>query len=228
MAKPIGIICATQSEVAPFLERIENISVEKKALFEFSRGTLNGVEAVVVCCGICKTNSAMVAQIMIDLFDVRAVINAGTAGGMDPCVDLFDIVVATQFEHHDVDAEMMLVDSFPFYPSGVFEADAELVKAAERVEAVYEGAVRYGKTVSGEQFITDEQRDDIVARCASLSVDMEGSSMAQVCFANGMPFIGVRGITDNAAHDGFGSYEVNRDRASQEVCDFVSLLVKEI
>ena len=228
MTKPVGIICATQSEVAPFLERLQDAQAEKKALFQFTRGTLDGVPVVVTCCGICKTNAAMVAQIMIDFFDVRAIVNAGTGGGMDPAVELFDVVVVTEFEHHDVDAFMMLVDSYPFYPSGVFQADEGLVQAAKRAAESFQGAVRYGKAVSGEQFISDEQRDAIVARCASLSVDMEGSSMAQVCYANGMPFIGVRAITDTAAHDGFGNYEANRDRASADASQFTSLLVAQL
>lgn len=225
MARPVGVICATESEIAPFVERMEDVSVTDKALFSFHSGRLGGVEVVVVCCGICKTNSAMVTQMLIDCFDVRAIVNAGTGGGIDPQVGLFDIVVTAQAEHHDVDAQTMLVESFPFFPSGIFQADEALVAAAQRAAQGCEATVRFGKAVSGEQFITDEQRDAIVAARGPLTVDMEGASIAQVCFANAIPFIGVRCVTDTAAHDGYGSYELNRDRASAAACAFTEQLL---
>ncbi|MFR4802469.1 MAG: hypothetical protein ACLT98_03520 [Eggerthellaceae bacterium] len=93
------------------------------------RGTFGGCDVVATCCGICKTNAAMAVQSMIDSYDVSCVINA-RRGGMDPALDVFDIAVGTSFAHHDVDAQMMLVDSYPFYPSGVFADEKLLVQRA--------------------------------------------------------------------------------------------------
>lgn len=226
MAAAIGVICATQSEVKPFLDVLDEKTVSKKALLEIHEGELAGVPVVVTCCGICKANAAMAAQILIDVYGVKAVVNAGTAGGMDPKIDLFDIAVGSSFAHHDVDSQMMLVDSYPFYPSGVFGAAPALLEAARVVSEDFERPVHFGAMVSGEQFVDDAQRDDIVDRHDPLSVDMESAAMAQVCFANEVPFVSVRGITDTAAHDGFGNYEVNRDQASKDACAFTVRLLE--
>ena len=225
MSAPIGIVCATQSEIAPFLKAMDVVLTDKKAMVEMHRGTFGGCDVVATCCGICKTNAAMAVQSMIDSYGVSCVINAGTAGGMDPALDVFDIAVGTSFAHHDVDAQMMLVDSYPFYPSGVFSADEKLLVAARSVAESFERPVDFGAMASGEQFVDDANRDGIVARHNPISVDMESSSMAQVCFANGVAFISVRGVTDTAAHDGFGTYELNRDQASQDACAFVERLI---
>lgn len=227
---PVGIMCATRSEAAPFLAAMEDASLGKLALFEFHKGTFGGKPAVVVCSGVCKGNASMVAQILISHFGVQAVVNAGTAGALDPAVGLFDVVVGTRFEHHDmVFPDEFLMNSYPFYPDSGFNANEALVAAARAAASQWEGAVHFGKMATGEQFVTDERRADVVAACAPLSVDMESAAMAQVCFANDdTPFISVRSMTDTASHDAEASYEENRERASQVACDFTRALLAEL
>lgn len=222
----LGIVCATKTEVTPFLEKLDLKASAKRALVEVYEGEFAGVSVVLACCGVGKTNAAMVSQMLIDRYGVDAVVNAGTAGGMDRSVGLFDIVVSATCCHHDVDAQMVLMDSYPYYPSGVFEADSQLLQAAQDVAANFDSPVRFGAMVSGEQFIDDECRDDVIARHDPLAVDMESAAMAQVCFANGIAFLSVRGITDTAEHDGFGNYEINSAKASVLACDFTELLLK--
>lgn len=223
----IGIVTATKSEITPFLEHMADAAARKCALIDVYEGTFAGVPVVLTCCGVGKTNAAMASQMLIDRFGVDTLINAGTAGGMDPVLELFDVVVGTTFTHHDVDVQMVLMDSYPYYPTGTFAADEALLAAARAVEG-FARPVHFGAMVSGEQFIDDAQRDDIVARCHSLAVDMESAAMAQVCFANDVAFITVRGITDTAEHDGFGNYEINSARASEDACAFTEQLLQRL
>lgn len=224
----IAIVCATKTEVTPFLGKLDMKTCEKRALVEVYEGRFADTPVVLVCCGVGKTNAAMVTQMLIDRYEADVIVNAGTAGGMDRSVGLFDVVVSSTCCHHDVDAQMVLMDSYPYYPRGVFEADAGLVQAAQRVAEGFEAPVRFGAMVSGEQFIDDQCRDDVIARHDPLAVDMESAAMAQVCFANDAAFLSVRGITDTAEHDGFGNYEVNSAKASVLACDFTELLLKEL
>ncbi|MDO4443491.1 MAG: 5'-methylthioadenosine/S-adenosylhomocysteine nucleosidase [Slackia sp.] len=222
----IGIVCATKTEVTPFLEKLEGATGVKRAAIDVYEGEFAGEPVVLTCCGVGKTNAAMACQMLIDRYEVEGIVNAGTAGGMAPEAGLFDIVVGTTFAHHDVDAQMVLIESYPYYPSGVFSADGELMEAARAAAQRSEGIVRFGSMVSGEQFIDDAQRGDVIARHDPLAVDMESAAMAQACFANGVAFVSVRGITDTAEHDGFGNYEINSAKASVLACDFTESLVK--
>ena len=52
MPAPIGIVCATQSEIAPFLKAMDVVSTDKKAMVEMHRGTFGGCDVVATCCGI--------------------------------------------------------------------------------------------------------------------------------------------------------------------------------
>lgn len=224
----IAIVCATKTEVTPFLEKLDMKACEKRALVEVYEGRIADTPVVLACCGVGKTNAAMVAQMLIDRYGADVIVNAGTAGGMDRSVGLFDMVVSSTCSHHDVDAQMVLMDSYPYYPSGVFKADEGLLLAAHRVAEGFDAPVHFGAMVSGEQFIDDECRDDVIARHDPLAVDMESAAMAQVCFANGAAFLSVRGITDTAEHDGFGNYEVNSAKASVLACDFTESLLKAL
>lgn len=224
----VGIICATRTEVAPFLEKIVSKASSKQALIEVYEGEFAGVSVVAACCGVGKANAAMVAQMLIDRYGVDAIVNAGTAGGMDRSVGLLDIVVGSTFCHHDVDAKMVLMDSYPYYPSGVFEADPGLLSAAQAVAGRFGAPVHFGAMASGEQFVDDACRDDVIARHDPLAVDMESAAMAQVCFANETAFLSVRGITDTAEHDGFGNYEANSAQASVRACEFTELLLQAL
>ena len=91
-----GIICAGDQELAPFIPRIKECSSAHKAMLKFYSGKLEGLEIVTLFSGVCKTNAAVAAQILIDTYGCRRVINAGTAGGIDEKLKLFDTVISTE------------------------------------------------------------------------------------------------------------------------------------
>ncbi len=224
--KKIGILCAGDDELAPFLPEIEDCETVRKAMLTFYCGKLAGMEAVALYSGVCKVNAAVAAQILIDAFQVDAILNAGTAGALDPSLRVFDTAVSTESAYHDV-AEDILMDFHPWLPGIWMQADGTLLEAARRAAAGRED-VRFGRMVSGEQFITDEQREKIAAVFHPLTVDMETAAVAHVCYVNGVPFLAVRSITDNADHDGAANFEANCKRASAIAKDLVLKILAQL
>ena len=82
----IGIICADECELAPFIPVIQKRNITRHAMLDFHEGTISNADVVAVYSGVCKVNAAVAAQLMIDRFNAEMIINAGTAGGMDPAV----------------------------------------------------------------------------------------------------------------------------------------------
>ena len=76
----VGIICAGDREVAPFLPVIHDCKMTEKAMLKFYEGKISDVEVVVLFSGVCKVNAAIATQILIDTYHVNRIINAGTAG----------------------------------------------------------------------------------------------------------------------------------------------------
>ena len=100
----LGIIGAMDEEVAKIKEHMTDVVVHSKASMDFYKGFLNGKEAVVVRSGIGKVNAGICTQILVDDYDVDAVINTGIAGSLNKDIDIGDIVLSTDTLEHDMDA----------------------------------------------------------------------------------------------------------------------------
>ncbi|WP_176892211.1 5'-methylthioadenosine/adenosylhomocysteine nucleosidase [Fusobacterium varium] len=229
MALKVGIICAGDSELEPFLNHIQNCTATKKAMLKFYEGKINNISVVALYSGVCKVNAAVAAQILIDSFSVNTIISAGTAGGIEKTVKVFDTIISTQLAYHDV-ADDILVEFHPWLPSIYFNAGEKLLAAAKKMvqnQAVNHPVI-FGKMVTGESFIDKNMREIINKKYAPLSVDMESASIAHVCYVNNIPFISIRTITDTASHSGVENFEQNCSKASVISKDIVLAFLKEL
>lgn len=222
----VGIVCAGDEELKPFLPHIEDVTITEKAMLKFYEGRINGMPVAALYSGVCKVNAAIATQILIDSYGVDSVINAGTAGGMNESIHLFDTVISTQVAYHDVD-EGILTEFHPWMPTVYFNADANLLDIAKEICQRNE-KVRLGRMVTGEKFIEDALRDGINQKYSPLSVDMETASIAHVCYANQIPFISIRSVTDTATHSGVENFEKNCAQASVIAKDIVLDFLTEL
>lgn len=229
MSLKVGIICAGDTEVEPFIPCIEECKISEKAMLRFYEGKIEGVEVVVLYSGVCKVNAAIATQILIDTYKASVIINAGTAGGMNKQLQLFDTVISTEIAYHDVD-EGILTEFHPWMESIYFKADKELLELTKRVTSgeKFEQKIYWGRMITGETFIEEEKRDEINTRFDPLCVDMETASIAHVCYVNGIPFIAIRSITDTEEHCGVDVFEENCEKASILSMEVVSKMLIEM
>ena len=225
----IGIICAGDEELSPFLPMIKDCKTVEKAMLKFYAGRIDSIEVIALFSGVCKVNAAIGTQLLVDLFSADMIINSGTAGGMDPGLDIFDTVISTEVCYHDV-APDILTEFHPWMESVFFTADPKLIRlsktAVKKIRPA--GKVIWGRMVTGESFITDEGRQKINQEFAPLTVDMETASIAHVCYVNRIPFISIRCITDTAKHSGINNFDENCAKASAIAKDITVALLTEI
>lgn len=222
----IGIICPSDSELNPFLKHIECCTVSEKSMLKIYEGRIGSADIAALYSGVCRTNAAVAAQILIDSYGVDTVIVAGVAGGIDSKIKLFDTVVATETAYHDV-GEEILTEFHPWMKSVWFESDEKLVLCAKKALSDNR-RVFYGRIVTGESFIEDEGREEIIRDFSPLAVDMESAAVAHVCYVNSVPFIAVRCVTDTAEHSGHDNFEINCERASNIAKDITLQIIAEI
>ena len=225
----IGIVCAGDGEVQPFLQMLKEEKRTEKAMLLFHEGWLEETEVAVLFSGVCRVNTAVATQLLIDAFACDAVINAGTCGGIDAKLQLFDTVVSTEAAYSDV-GDDILTEFHPWLDSIYFPADPGLVAAARKAAQKngWEDRVYFGRMITGEQFVKEEKRAYIASKYAPLSADMETAGAAHVCYVNRIPFLSVRSVTDTAEHDGVDAFEENCEKASFAAADFVRLLLREL
>lgn len=63
----------------------------------FVTGRLEGREVVLYLSGVSMVNAAMTTQMALDRFAVEGIVFSGIAGGVDPALDLGDVVVAERW-----------------------------------------------------------------------------------------------------------------------------------
>lgn len=212
MAIKVGIIGAMDSEVCDLKAQLVDAQTKTVAGNEYVEGTLAGVPAVVVKCGIGKVNAAVCAQALCDLFGVTHVINTGVAGSLDARIDICDIVVATDAVEHDLDVTPLGYQpgEHPDFKLVGFEADVHLREAivAAAAQAAPDIHVFEGRVCSGDQFIgSGAAKKRIVSTFGGSCCEMEGASIAHVCWLNKVPFAVVRAISDKADDSGSMSYQ---------------------
>lgn len=213
--KTIGIIGAMDEEVSRLKEKMHVKKVEKKAGMEFFDGELAGKEVVIVRSGIGKVNAGICTQILVDDFQVEAVINTGVAGSLKNEINIGDIVLSSDSLQHDMDATGFGYKPgiIPRMEQSVFVADSQLIELAKQVNEQVNPEIQtfVGRVVSGDQFISDKQKKDyLVEQFAGYCTEMEGAAIAQTCYVNEIPYLVIRAISDkadNSATMDYGEFE---------------------
>lgn len=222
-----GIIGAVRDEVSLLFEALRDSGSPVRSSFrgnlEVHEGILAGCSVAIVCCGVGKVNAALCAQILISSFGVEAIINTGSAGGIDESLAVLDMVVCTDAVQHDFD-----VTAFGYPPGQIPGTDSPFWKADEKLREVAliafdrasgktaaagtamaaGGKMIAGRIASGDAFVTDASlRARIISNFSPACVEMEGAAIAQVAAVNGIPFAILRSISDLAGHEASMSYE---------------------
>lgn len=228
----IAIIGAMDEEVTLLREKIQNKAKEIIAGFEFSVGTVEGTEVVLLRSGIGKVNAAMSTAILLERFKPDYVINTGSAGGLNPDLNVGDVVISTDVRHHDVDVTAFGYEygQVPQLPAA-FEADAMLVRVAESCAKEIEGIqVVKGLITTGDSFISKpEQAEFIKTKFTSLqAVEMEAAAIAQVAYQFGTPFVIIRSLSDIAGKESDVSFDQFLETAAVHSATLVLKITKEL
>jgi adenosylhomocysteine nucleosidase len=222
---------AMPEEIALLDQQMLNKSAVEIARRTFHTGNLFGVDCVAVIARVGKVAAAITATLLIERWQVDAIIFVGCAGAIDSKLNVGDIVVAEQLIQHDLDGSPLWPKyTAPLLEMAAFATDPTLrrhaVQAASRfLETDFlaiDAAVRHqfgisqpqlftGLIASGDQFIHSPNKREQLQKDLPglLCVEMEGGAIAQVCYEHGVPFTVIRTISDNAngsAHIDFNAF----------------------
>jgi len=207
----IGIIAAMAEELEILLKDLTLESKKEKANMTFHKGKLYEKDVVAVVCGIGKVNSAICTQILVSEYNVDKIINVGVAGGIGKEIYPGDIVIAENLVQHDMDTTAFgdKMGQIPRLDTFDFKCDKEMVSLAKRAcEEITELNSFTGRIASGDQFVANlEKIQWLDKEFGAISCEMEGASIAQVCYLNSIPFVVIRSISDNANNGAHMDYQ---------------------
>ncbi len=225
----IGIICAMDVELTYIQERMRVEHVDTVSRRIFASGTIKGVECVLAMAGVGKVNAGITAEIMASKYDVDAVIFSGVAGGINPKLDIGDIIISEKVFHHDYG----VIEPAGFTPWDTvgYAADTFLIRLArdkagkvtfqdvpEKIckETGHYPKVTTGRVVTGDQFIACEEKRQWLEKIFRADcVEMEGAAVAQVCAINRIPFLIIRCLSDLANENADVDFDAFVDYAAR-------------
>ena len=226
----IGIIGAMADEVAGLKELMQDIEITRKASMEFYAGTLEGKNVVVVQSGIGKVNAARATQILIDNMEVEYIFNIGVAGSVSNNVKIGDIVLGEKLVQHDFDLTAFEHEKGYIPNLGIYiPSDLYLLKLAE--ETKINTNLHKGIIASGDIFCTENKMSEKIAhKFNALCVEMEGASIAQVCYLSHIPFLVIRSISDSPNEDTNNkiSYDKFLENSSKIVASFLLEILNKL
>ncbi|MFS1664449.1 5'-methylthioadenosine/adenosylhomocysteine nucleosidase [Streptococcus sp. zg-JUN1979] len=216
----IGIIAAMEEELRLLVEQLEDTKTSIHLGQTYYSGRLEKHELVLVQSGVGKVMSAMSVAVLVDRFQVEAIINTGSAGAVADGIAIGDVVVADRLVYHDVDLSAFgyaygQMSMQPLY----FEADKSFVETFQKALAKSHQRSHIGLIATGDSFIAGEDKITVIKEAFPevLAVEMEGAAIAQAAHVAKRPFIVVRAMSDTAAHDAnitFDTFIVEAGRAS--------------
>ena len=226
--KEYGIIAAMQEEMQEIKNIMQEVKEEKIYELTFIKGKINDKNIVLVEAGVGKVNAARVTQILIDKFDVQAIINVGSAGSANDELDIGDIVIGQKIVQHDFD-----ITAFG-HPKGYIsnvgqyvESDAQLIKKMEQTINKIDSnefKIKIGTIASGDIFCTELQmKNKIGSKSNAAAIEMEGASIAQVCKLDNIPFIVIRSISDKPN----GNNEITFDKFLEKASKRCAIIIGE-
>ena len=218
---------------------------------EILTGTMEGKPVILIQSGVSMVNAAMTTQLLLDRFAVKRIVFSGIAGGINPRLDIGDVVVPARWNQY---MEVSLAretprgwepperrpeDALPNYgmmfprdvrvgsatekavPRRWFAADPALLDLARRIATQTRLArclpstdarapclarapkiVVGGDGISGSAFADNANYREYLFKTFNASVlDMESGAVAQVAFANSVPFVAFRSLSDLAGGD---------------------------
>lgn len=208
----IAILSALAEEQSGLREQLTSPQRTERGGREFWCGDLCGHPVVLALSRIGKVAAATTATTLIEHLGAQRIVFTGVAGGLAPGVAVGDVVVASAYLQHDMDASPLFPrHEVPLYGQSHFTTDPlltdQLLRAA-RTLPLAQARVHQGLIVSGDRFVATsaESRALQTQLPEALAVEMEGAAVAQVCHDYGVPFAAMRSVSDRADDDAHGDF----------------------
>lgn len=227
----VGIIGAMDIEVQSLVKDLEGAQGIVISGAKYTKGILNGKECVIAKSNPGKVNAAICAQTMILKFSPDYIINTGVAGAIESSLNVGDIAVAENVVQHDVDTSPLGDPKGMISGINLIEIPCSEYLIEKVSQVLMEGDIAFSKgtIITGDQFIDNKERLYKLEEVFNgIACEMEGGSIGQVCYINGVEFIVLRSISDSADKDSAYSYEKFAELSASKSSKLVRKLLAEI
>ncbi len=230
----IAIICAMSEERDAFLKLMNDVSLKKIDKIAYHGmsfdnkiyvGKIEDKDVIIAHCGVGKVYAAILTTLVIKKFKPELIINVGCAGSLNEDIHVGDVVVATRVADWDVDVPGWERSIYSDKMS--FACDGRFGKLAKSIKAKY--SIKSGHIVSADEFIYRKAQVKTIKKYFpdALCGEMEGSSIANTCYAFGVNCGIIRSISDETLVNGdYKNFDFNLEKACKNAADLCAKILK--
>ena len=248
-ASPVAILGAFDEEVEILEGQLVNPKAHTIEGIQFLTGTLNEQNVVIARTGVGKVNAAMTATLIIEHFRPNQVIFTGVAGGLNPDLQIGDIVIAQKTAQHDLGR----LESAEIENMGTknpingkrnpvfFPADRGLLQITETVlpdiklnpfqtpQGQRHPRIITGTVVTGDVFVaSDAKKTALHKNLGADAVEMEGAAVAQICWQHNVPCLVIRSLSDNAGVNASEDFKKYYKIAARNSATLVTRIISQL
>lgn len=203
----IGVVAAMQCEADILLQEMQLSARETRCGKPVYTGTICGKNIVLIACGVGKVNAAIGAQMLIDIYHARILVNFGVAGGIRENTEIGKVYQIGKAVQYDFDLSV---------PNGTRIGTLdELQENFLPLAVLPESGLPVRALATGDRF--NDNPDDFLLIRDYMDADirdMEGGAVAQTALHAGIPCYQWKAISDKAgSNSSFEQYTANKLRA---------------
>lgn len=227
----IGILVAMEEEMKRLTEEISGGNVYTIANQTFYDGTYKGRHVTIVRSGIGKVNATIATALLIQVFEVDAVMNTGSAGGIGDGLAIGDLVIGSSLTYHDADNRGFGYE-YGQIPqmSAQFQADPDINTFLEKAASDMNWSVHKGLIVTGDSFVSSDEHISYIKDFFpdALVTEMEGAAVAQTCAQFDKPFAVVRAVSDTADDEATVNFDEFVQMAGARSAELVLVFIEQL
>lgn len=239
MVTPIGLLTAIPQEHAA----VEGLMTHRRVEAGFVHGEIDGTAVWLGMTGIGKVNAAVSATQMCERTSPSALVFTGVAGGLDPSLDIGDVVIGETLIQHDAGVLgddgldtyqpghipfFNPTDEFGFRPSERLR-EAVLTAVTNAPSDLIAGRITFGTILTGDQFLESEsERQRLWERFSAQAVEMEGAAVAQVAGRYGLDHLAIRTLSDRAGESSSVDFGEFLDRVAGQTVAVLGLVLPAV
>jgi adenosylhomocysteine/aminodeoxyfutalosine nucleosidase len=226
----LAIMGAMEEEIEPLLAYFKSVNVVEFANNKYYEVNFKGLDIVIAYSKIGKVFASLTATTMIQKFGCDTLLFSGVAGGINPKLQIGDLIIADKLCQHDLDITAF---GHPngYVPGGkVFvETTSSLREIAKKVAKENNIKVIEGTIATGDQFVHSTDRKNFIESTFKAdALEMEGASVAVVCDALDIPFFILRAISDSADMDAGFDFDEFLKSSAKNSADYLIKIVDEL
>lgn len=193
---------------------------------------LSGKPCIIGGSGSGKVITALFTQHLIEKYSAQAIILCGLCASLVNYLKKGDIVLGRDFIQHDFDVKALGYEygEIPGRKIRIINSDRILLEKAQLCRS-RTAAIHAGRVLSGDQFITAENRAEkqkIFSELEGECVDMESAAAAAAACINNIPFLSITAVSDAA--DGKISIDFRKfcRKVSEDIMRVLDHLLKQL